>query len=148
MVRKKPDPVQAVLVCRVDGSACLRSFAYLWPLPYTLIGIALGLLLCGRFRFVNGVIEIHGPRVADILNRLMIPAAAMTLGHVVLGQTETMLRITRSHERVHVRQYERWGLLFVPAYLLLFLCLELSGRDGYRENPFEREAYAVDSISG
>ena len=126
----------------------MRYLAYLWPFPCTLTGIALGLLLCGRFRLVSGVIEIHGPRVAEVLNRLLIPAAAMTLGHVVFGQTEEMLRITRSHERVHVRQYERWGVLFVPAYLLLFLYLELSGRDGYRENPFEREAFAVDSVSG
>lgn len=127
--------------------AILRLFAYTWPLPYTLSGIAIGLLLGGRFRNVNGVIEIHGPRVADTLSRLLLPAMAMTLGHVVFGQSEKALELTRAHERVHVRQYERWGPLFVPAYLLISIVLYLSGRDGYRENPFEVEAYAVDRAS-
>jgi hypothetical protein len=42
---------------------------------------------------------------------------AITLGHVVLATTESALKKTRSHERVHVRQYERWGPFFIPAYL-------------------------------
>ena len=127
--------------------AILRFFAYAWPLPYTLVGVAIGLLLGGRFRRVNGVIEIHGPRVAEALSRMFLPAMAMTLGHVVFGQSEIVLDVTRKHERVHVRQYERWGLLFVPAYLLISMLLYLRGRDGYRENPFEVEAYAEDRAS-
>ncbi len=121
-----------------------RLVFYSWPLPYTLTGIAIGLLLCGRFRNVDGVIEIHGPVVANVLRRLYVPAMAMTLGHVVFGQSEEALELTREHERVHVRQYERWGLLFVPTYLSLSILLYLRGRDGYRENPFEVEAYAID----
>ena len=69
----------------------------------------------------------------------------MTMGHVVFGQTDAALDITRRHEHVHVRQYERWGPLFVPAYLAASALLYLRGRDGYRENPFEIEAYAVDT---
>jgi hypothetical protein len=42
---------------------------------------------------------------------------------------------------VHVRQYERWGPLFVPAYLLSSLVELLRGRRPYRDNWFEREAY-------
>jgi hypothetical protein len=122
----------------------LRLLIYTWPSPYTLSAIALGLLLGGRFRKVDGVIEIHGPLVADMLGRLFVPALAITLGHAVLGQSERALELTRKHERVHVRQYERWGLLFVPAYVTISLLLYLRGRDGYRENPFEIEAYAVD----
>ena len=127
--------------------AILRFFAYTWPLPYTLAGIAIGLLVGGRFRRVSGVIEIHGPRVAEALSRMLLPALAMTLGHVVFGQNEAALDITRAHERVHVRQYERWGPLFLPAYLMISMLLYLRGRDGYRENPFEVEAYAVDRAS-
>ncbi len=122
----------------------LRLPAYLWPLPYTLIGIAIGLLFAGRFRRVDGVIEVHGPLIASVLNRLPVPAMALTLGHVVFGKTEAALEITRKHERVHVRQYERWGLVFVPAYLGSSALLYLRGRDGYRDNPFEVEAYMVD----
>jgi hypothetical protein len=114
---------------------------YAWPAPYTLVGVAIGLLLGGRFQVVAGVIEIHGPRLAAILNRLYVPALALTFGHVVFGQNPTVLDLTRSHERVHVRQFERWGILFVPAYLIASAYLYARGRDAYRENPFEIEAY-------
>ncbi|TWT52931.1 hypothetical protein Pla22_05590 [Rubripirellula amarantea] len=119
----------------------------MWASPYTISGIAIGLLLAGRFRRVDSVIEIHGPAISYFLKRLLLPAAAMTWGHVVFGQDEMMLNATRRHERVHVRQYERWGPLFVPAYLLCSLWLYVRRRDGYRENPFEVEAYAIDDPS-
>jgi hypothetical protein len=54
-----------------------------------------------------------------------------------------MLDHCRTHELVHVRQYERWGPLFVPAYLASSAIIWLRGGDPYRDNPFEREAYAV-----
>ena len=44
---------------------------------------------------------------------------------------------------VHVRQCERWGPLFIPAYLVASAVLWCRGRDFYEENPFEREAYAA-----
>ena len=87
----------------------IRIAGYLWPVPYTLLGIAIGLLLGGRFQWVDGVIEIHGPRVAAVLRRLYIPALALTFGHVVFGQTPTALDITRDHERVHVRRIPALG---------------------------------------
>ena len=65
----------------------------------------------------------------------------MTLGHVVLGLDRAAHRRTRRHERVHVRQCERWGPLFLPAYLLASAYLWLKGRSAYYDNPFEREAY-------
>ena len=119
----------------------LRWAAYAWPLPYTLTGIGIGLVLGGRFQRVQGVIEIHGPLIAEALTRFYVPAMAMTFGHVVFGQTESALEITRTHERVHVRQYERWGPLMGPAYLICALVLWIMGRRPYRDNPFEREAF-------
>ena len=116
---------------------------YTWPAPYTLIGIAIGLLLFGRFRRVDGVVEIHSPRIAAVLNHLYVPALAMTFGHVVFGQSQAALDATRDHEKVHVRQYERWGIVFVPAYLAASAYLLLTGRDAYRDNPFEVEAFAI-----
>lgn len=121
---------------------------YAWPAPYTLLGIAIGLLLGGRFQRIDGVIEIYGPRIAVALNHLYIPALALTLGHVVFGQTQAALDATRSHEQVHVRQYERWGIVFVPAYLAASAYLYVRGRDAYRENPFEIEAYDADAKIG
>ena len=126
--------------------ACARLVVHLWPLPYTMLGIAIGLILGGRFRVVDGVVEIHGTVVARVLNSLVMPALAITFGHVVLGQNAHALEITRAHERVHVRQYERWGLLFIPAYLGASAYLYLRGKNAYRDNPFEVEAYAIDEI--
>jgi hypothetical protein len=70
----------------------------------------------------------------------------MTLGHVVLGVDRQQLRRTRAHERVHVRQSERWGPLFLPAYAAASVWCIIRGRTAYFDNPFEREAYAVDRM--
>lgn len=68
---------------------------------------------------------------------------AMTLGHTILGQSSTGLEFVRDHEQVHVRQYERWGPAFLPAYLISSFYLWMRGRDMYRQNPFEVEAYGL-----
>ena len=64
----------------------------------------------------------------------------MTLGHVVLGRDQASLDRSRAHERVHVRQAERWGPLFLPAYLAASVWSLLRGRHYYQDNCFEREA--------
>ena len=120
----------------------IRLVAYGWAAPNTCLGLVIGGLLGGRFRVVSGVVEIQGPRLAWVLDRLWVPAAALTLGHCVLGQSLEALARTRPHERIHVRQYERWGPLFLPAYLGASIWLYATGRDGYRNNPFETEAFA------
>ena len=121
--------------------------SYLWASPNTLFAVGIGLLLGANFRTVQGVLEVHGNRVAWVLRRLPVPASAMTLGHVIFGQSLADLDRTRLHEHVHVRQYCVWGPFFVPAYLTASCYLLLRGRDAYRENPFEVEAYAVDDPS-
>lgn len=127
------------------GSRFLRCVRYLWASPNTLAAVAAGLLLGGRFTLVDGVVEIDSKGVAKALNAMPMPAQAMTVGHVVFGQDKFALRVTRKHERVHVSQYERWGPFFIPAYLSVSMWLFAKRRDGYRENPFEVEAYAVDT---
>jgi hypothetical protein len=47
---------------------------------------------------------------------------------------------TRAHERAHVRQYERWGIFFLPAYLLASAGAWLRGAAPYADNVFERQA--------
>ena len=127
-----------------------RMLAYLWALPTTAIGLLclpLALFGGGRVRIVGGVIEMHGPAIEWVLRRL-VPieggASAMTLGHVVIGRSQDLLEFTRRHERVHVRQAERWGPLFIPAYLLSSAIVFLRGGRAYEDNLFEREAYALD----
>lgn len=119
----------------------------LWTLPTTAVGLllgGLGTLAGARWRFVEGVLECHGGGVAWGLEHLTVldgGALAITFGDVILGRNPAALDLTRAHERVHVRQAHRWGPLFLPAYLLASVVLWIRGRDAYRENPFEREAY-------
>ena len=128
----------------------LRPLVYLWTLPTTSVGLLLllpTLLSGGGARWVDGVLEIHGGVAAFVLRRCTLlrgGASAMTLGHVVIGRTPELLDFTRRHERVHVRQAERWGPLFFPAYLIASLLVFLRGGRPYEDNPFEREAYAHD----
>jgi hypothetical protein len=115
-----------------------------------LFGIAAIGVGCWRaqVRIVDGVVEAHGPAIAWGLSRLTPVengAAALTLGHVVLGVDAAALDWTRAHERVHVRQYETWGPVFVPAYLGLSLWAQWRGGHFYFDNPFEVEAFSVSS---
>ncbi len=125
----------------------LRLPLYLWAFPGTALGLALvplAWMTGGRARLVQGVIEVHGGVVTFLLRRGLPGLAkpsAMTLGHVILGRDPDCLDFSRAHEHVHVRQYERWGPLFLPLYLLASLVLLCRGRDPYLDNPFEREAY-------
>jgi hypothetical protein len=120
--------------------------AIIWASPGTLLGLAagmLGLATGGRVQRVGRVLEFHGGAVTWLLARLPLVggAAAMTLGHVVLGRSRDDLEWSREHELVHVLQYERWGPLFIPAYLLCSALLWIRGKNAYLDNPFEREAY-------
>jgi hypothetical protein len=124
----------------------LRLLALLWASPYTLLGLVIGIIgLCtgGRARLGGRVIEFYGSGVKWFLQRFWFVegAMALTLGHTILGQTDAALDISRDHEMVHVRQFERWGPLMGPAYLGCSLVLWLTGRRAYRDNPFERQAY-------
>jgi hypothetical protein len=123
-----------------------RFLGMLWASPYSLVGLSIGgAALCtgGRVRVVGHVLEFSGGAARWFLSRLPDgdSIAAMTLGHTILGQTEAALDLSRSHELVHVRQYERWGPFFGPAYVLCSLALWIRGKDRYRDNPFERQAF-------
>lgn len=121
----------------------------IWAGPATLLGLTIGLLALPtgtRWRRIGPTLEIYGGLVALFLRWTPVRAVALTLGHVVLGQNADVLDEVREHEWVHVRQYERWGPLFLPAYLGCSLWLWLRGRDCYRENPFEIEAFTADAL--
>jgi hypothetical protein len=127
-------------------NASLRLLAMLWASPYTLLGLGLGTIgVCtgGRVRFQGCVLEFYGGGVKWLLQQCFFGegAMALTLGHTILGQTDAALDISRAHELVHVRQFERWGPMMGPAYLGSSLVLWLLGRRPYRDNPFERQAY-------
>lgn len=66
--------------------------------------------------------------------------SAMTLGHAIIGRDEWALDLCREHEQAHVRQVERWGALFIPAYLAASLLAWHRGGHYYLDNWFERDA--------
>lgn len=122
-----------------------------WALPWTFIGLLLGLaalITGGSCQRVGRVMEFHGGLLQWLLKRVPIcgGAAAMTLGHVVIARTKADLDRSRRHELVHVAQYERWGPLMVPAYLACSAWLWLRGYDAYFDNPFEAEAYGCEEL--
>lgn len=126
----------------------LKLLAYAWTLPNTLIGLACGIFLLafrGKTRLRSGCIEFYGSPISRLLAMLPIGkgGAAITFGHVILGSNPFVLDRVRVHEHVHVRQYEKWGPFFIPAYLACSAWLWFRGRRPYWENPFEVEAYAA-----
>lgn len=126
----------------------IRLLLWGWVAPNSAIGLFVGtlsLLFGGKAQLVQGCLEFHGPLIRWLLARLPPDGvAAMTLGHTIIGQNKPMLAMCRTHEHVHVRQYERWGPFFLPAYLGCSAYLWWQKRDWYRENPFEVEAYAAE----
>ncbi|HUP28649.1 MAG TPA: hypothetical protein VM122_00645 [Usitatibacter sp.] len=124
----------------------MRLLRYAWAFPASLVGLVFGAfcMACGaRWRVIDGTLEIDGGGVARGVMRLPpgMRFGAITFGHVILGLDESTLHACRCHEQVHVRQYERWGVLFFPLYLGSSLVQLARGRDPYRDNCFEREAY-------
>lgn len=124
----------------------MRWLGLVWALPVSLVGALFALLARlsgGHYRVVRGVLEVSGGWPAQLLCRgfpFCGPAAAITLGHVVLGASQQALDKTRSHERVHVRQYERWGIVFVLAYPMAGVWAWIKGGNPYWDNAFERQA--------
>ena len=119
-----------------------------WAAPWTIVGALLGLggvLGGGSVRRDGRVLEFWGGPLAWFLRTfpLVRNASAVTFGHAILARDRAALERCRAHERVHVRQYERWGPLFVPAYILCWCWMWTRGRHPYYDNPFEKEALGL-----
>jgi hypothetical protein len=131
----------------------LRLVLYLWALPVTVLGLLVALLAQvsgGALQRVDGVLEAAGGWPARLLRRgfpFSGAVAAITLGHVVVGVSLADLTATRAHERAHVRQFERWGVLMLVLYPLAGVLAGLRGGNPYRDNRFEREARAAELVT-
>jgi hypothetical protein len=124
----------------------LQYLLYLWVAPVSLCGLPLALLAKwtgGGFALHTGVLEIWGGKVGVWLDNgipFFSSVNAFTLGHVVIGVSPTHLNNSRVHERVHVRQFERWGIVFPLVYALAGWQAKHQGGHPYWDNPYEIEA--------
>ena len=120
---------------------------YAWAFPATLVGLAVALFARAggaRVEVAEGVVEVAGGRLGTAVSRLRHPFGftAITLGHVIFAVNPQLLAQCRTHELAHVRQYERWGVLFFVLYAASSVFEALRGRDLYWDNHFERQARA------
>ncbi len=122
-----------------------RGVALLWASPITLVG----LIFAAIIRATDGQIETHGIAweasngAAFRLLWCFNPFAsieAITLGHIIIARDPAVAQRIRLHEQEHVRQYERWGIIFPFAYLAASMLAIFNGGDAYWDNVFEREA--------
>ncbi len=121
----------------------VRTLAYVWAAPTTSVGLAAGAITLasgGRVQIRSGALEFHGGFARWFLERRVVGAAAMTLGHVILGRDRECLDACRDHEQAHVRQVERWGVAFLPAYVAASILAQARGQHYYLDNWFERDA--------
>lgn len=132
-----------------DGRPAWRALAaYAWAAPGTAVGLglaALAALVGARARLLDGVIEVAlwpGGHPGPLARAL--PFTAITFGHAVIAVTWREQDRLRAHEREHVRQYERWGVVFFVAYPLSSLWQMVRGRHYYWDNWFEVQARAAE----
>lgn len=114
----------------------LDLIGFVWTLPNTLLGLALGVLTFQAPRVHGGAIvfDRSARGVTWLLSKMH--RTAMTLGFVILSARPVEGRLL-VHERHHIRQSMAWGPLFVPAYLALAVPF------GYRRHPMEVAARRV-----
>ena len=142
MRQRRPIDIEPVNRAAARAAAALRV---LWASPCSLVGIALAVPVLasgGTARRVGPAIEVvvHRDALPSRSPLRRLPFAAITFGHVIVALSGRQLAVLRTHEHVHVRQYEALGALFFPAYALASLVALARGRSAYAGNAFEVQA--------
>lgn len=111
---------------------------FVWTAPNTLLGLLLGLLTFQVPRLAHGLVlfDRHPRGLTRLLS--LLHRSTMTVGFVVVSAVSVEGRLL-AHEAHHVRQYQAWGPLFIPVYLLLGLVF------GYRRHPMEIAAQRAEA---
>ena len=123
--------------------AIRKPLHYAWAAPTTFVGLVAGALTLatgGKVQVRRGALEFHGGFSRWLLEHRLVRASAMTLGHAIIGRDPHCLERCRDHEQAHVRQSERWGPAFLPAYVLASVWANARGRHYYLDNWFEVDA--------
>ncbi len=114
----------------------LTLWGFLWSLPVTLVGIAAVLLSLPSLRSKEGMVICRSNRGLAYLLLTRRGFAAITLGRILIVTNDLSLHLWH-HEVEHARQAQRWGVFFIPLYLIN------QARYGYRSNPFEVAARRI-----
>jgi hypothetical protein len=118
----------------------LRSLAYVWASPNTLLGLLLGVLSFQSPRQSPGILIYDEKPRGFIWILAKFKRSAITFGHVVLSNQRVEGTLL-SHELHHVWQYERLGPLYIPLYVLVWVFT------GYYRHPFEMAAQLAERNS-
>lgn len=105
---------------------------FVWTVPNTVIGLAVGLFTFQFPRLDGAVIFDKGPRGLTALMQ-QLHRTAMTIGFVIVSAAPVEGALS-AHERHHIKQYCAFGPFFIPVYLALAIPY------GYRRHPLEIRA--------
>lgn len=133
----------------------LSFWRMFWPGAYTTLALPWvgvvwltgGQVSWQRSRGTLGLCAHSGWFVKILRWHPLGPMLAVTIGHVVVAQNHHALKRTLVHEFVHIRQFERWGLIFPALYMAESLRSAVRGQGLYRGNRFELAAYAAERES-
>lgn len=121
-----------------------RLVRYLWSAPTTLLGLAASFASLTTPRLAGSILLSVSDRGFASWFLTRRGYCALTLGHAVIVTPGAPFDVI-DHEMVHVRQAERWGPFFLPAYLAAMIVVRFRGGNPYWDNPFEAEAREVAS---
>jgi hypothetical protein len=134
-MRREPSALVNTLLSLTAGSA----------LPYDWLGIGLARLAGAQIRQIHGMTLAYGGKLPRWLAHHPLGAMdAVTLGRVVLAGNAAILHRTLAHELAHVRQFQRWGVLFPLAYSAASLWSLCKGGGLYWGNAFEVAARSAE----
>ena len=98
----------------------------------------------------DGLVPLHRTHVWPWLKRpaqrLILPTwLAITLWHDIFSWRR-LDECELAHELCHVRQWNANGLRYISRYLAAGRAAKAAGKDSYRGNAFEAEAYRVEDV--
>jgi len=143
--RKERIPVARFLCRQRQRTFSLLPVQLIPYFQYT-VGAVMGTLLLGWGYWQRGQGGFWGASVEVDPDSLVTPwLVAFWLAAVLRGlrRSHAVLAEYRAHEHEHVRQYERWGVLFFFLYVGSSAALRLRGARPYWDNRFERQARAA-----
>lgn len=115
----------------------LRFISYIWALPNTLLGLILFFFIYGpkSLKWNKGVLEGTCKRMIPWWTNVV----GQTWGWLVVYRSTPYLGL-ENHERQHVVQGMVLGPLFLVIYPIASLIALIQGKNGYRDNWFEKNA--------